>query len=116
MVSPSGFISIRDCAERNRGKAETRIGPTADAITCCASEAIADIREEGKGTGLQTPPTRQASRIARSERETGVVCRTDDWLRELFAGTYDLREAEARRHGEQRSRPTLRPETPRDER
>jgi hypothetical protein len=66
--------------------------------------------------GLQTPPTRQASRGARSERETGAVCRTDEWLRELFSGTYDLREAEARRRLQQRGRLTLRKETPRDER
>jgi hypothetical protein len=46
--------------------------------------------------GLQTPPTRRASRVERSERETGAVCRTDEWLRELFAGTYDFREAQAR--------------------
>jgi hypothetical protein len=66
--------------------------------------------------GLQAPSTRQASRVERSERETGVVCRTDEWLRELCSGTYDVREAMARRRAEERDRPARRRETPRDER
>jgi hypothetical protein len=66
--------------------------------------------------GLQTPPTRQASRVASSERKTGAVCRTDEWLRDLFSGTYDLREAVAMRRADERNRPAQRRETPRDER
>jgi uncharacterized protein (DUF58 family) len=46
--------------------------------------------------GLQSPPTRRVSR-SRPEGEAGQACRADEWLRELFSGTYDLREAEARR-------------------
>jgi hypothetical protein len=66
--------------------------------------------------GLQTAQAHRVSRVERSEGETGTLRRTDDWLRELFSGTYDLREADARRRLQQRGRLTLRKETPRDER
>jgi hypothetical protein len=45
--------------------------------------------------GLQTLPTRRPSPPAKPKRRSASICRTDDWLRELFAGTYNLREAEA---------------------
>jgi hypothetical protein len=40
----------------------------------------------------------------------------DDWLRELFSGTYDLREAENIRRSENGHRPAVRPKAERDER
>jgi hypothetical protein len=66
--------------------------------------------------GLPTPTARKASNVTSRERKPVAVCRTDDWIRELFAGTYDLREADARRRSEQDDRAAGRRETPRDER
>jgi hypothetical protein len=50
--------------------------------------------KEGKVMDLQTPPSRRPSRSAKPERRSASICRTDEWLRELFSGTYDLREAD----------------------
>jgi hypothetical protein len=42
MVAVRTPLDIGDCAERNHGKAETRIGPTADAIGHCTDDAKAN--------------------------------------------------------------------------
>jgi hypothetical protein len=105
MVARRTPLNIGDCAERNRGKAETRIGHPADAITRCADEANANSRERRKEMDLQTPPMRRPSSSAKPERRSASICRTDDWLRELFSGTYDLREAEARLRSRARNQP-----------
>lgn len=51
MVAVRTPLDIGDCAERNHGKAETRIGPSADAITRCADEANANSRERKEWYG-----------------------------------------------------------------
>jgi hypothetical protein len=66
--------------------------------------------------GLQAPPTRPLSSPAKLERRSASICRTDDWLRELFAGTYDLREAEGKLRSRARSCPPQGLKTPRVER
>ena len=50
--------------------------------------------------GLSTRPSDKAQRSATSPRQRNGLngcALTDDWLRELFSGTLDLREAEASR-------------------
>jgi hypothetical protein len=72
--------------------------------------------KEGKSMDLQTPPTRRSSLSAKPERNSASICRTDDWLRELFSGTYDLREAEWRLRSRARNQPPRGSKTPQVER
>jgi hypothetical protein len=68
--------------------------------------------------GLPTTPVRKpqpGSTSPQQERSNGHVS-CDDWLRELFSGTLDLREAEARRRSSNGSRPTPPRKTPQVER
>jgi hypothetical protein len=64
-------------------------------------------RMKGKEVGLPTPPMCRPQRSSTSPQpeESNGHGTCDDWLRELFSGTFDLREAEARRRLSQGRRP-----------
>lgn len=64
--------------------------------------------------GLSTRPSDKVQRSATSLRQRNGLngcALTDDWLRELFSGTLDLREAEASRRLRKRSLPASRQAT-----